>query len=457
MARRVWMSLLAASLVVGGVASAGGAREPRQSRSDKARGLVFSGLSEKKNGACAGLFRIELPGSGPACTHGPDPAPRGIDVTQRRTVADISGATAQIADQLGTGGVWCTGTGVDGSRVQAVYAVSSDRADRFAEIAPLVRTWAGQMEAVVSDSAAETGGERHIRFVTRPDCTLDVAHVVMSPAGDDSISNTVTELKAAGLDRADRKYVVWADATVYCGIAQMAGGDSPGVTNGSNTGPHFARVDSGCWGRSDHLSEVHELMHTLGAVQLSAPHSSGGYHCTDESDLMCYRDSSGVTMTQACPYAHEWLLDCNHDDYFHTSPPAGSYLATHWNVATSVFLVGGSTSGPPTPSTATTTFSGSLSSKRSTKTFTLAVGQGPASSQLEFSASGGRKGKRGGTSGGTPTLRLRVIASDGSVALDTSGPSVLVGEATLASGTYTWEVSGTSSVSFSLRVTHGLP
>ena len=323
MGRRIWLAGLAVTLVIAGIATTGGAREPRHQRSDKAKGLVFEGLERKANGACAGQYRIELGDRGAACTHGPDPAPGGIDVTEGRTVADITESTQQVTDEIGASGVWCTGNGADGSRVQAVYAVASDRPDRFADIAPLIATWAGQMDTVVNHSAAETGGERHIRFATSSDCVLDVAHVVLSPTGDDTLSNTITELRASGLNRSDRKYVIWADATVYCGIAQVGGGDTAGLTNGANKGPHYARVDSGCWGRSDHLSEVHELMHTLGAVQLSAPHSTGGYHCTDESDLMCYPDARGVTMSTDCPSAHEWLLDCNHDDYFHTSPLDG--------------------------------------------------------------------------------------------------------------------------------------
>lgn len=42
-------------------------------------------------------------------------------------------------------------------------------------------------------------------------------------------------------------------------------------------------------------------------------------------------------------------FDCNHDDYYHTNPPAGSYLATHWNTANSLYLGAGSNPPPPPP------------------------------------------------------------------------------------------------------------
>jgi hypothetical protein len=43
-------------------------------------------------------------------------------------------------------------------------------------------------------------------------------------------------------------------------------------------------------------------------------------------------------MVSKCPASHEKLFDCNHDDYYHTSPPSGSYLDTYWNTANSSFL-----------------------------------------------------------------------------------------------------------------------
>lgn len=81
------------------------------------------------------------------------------------------------------------------------------------------------------------------------------------------------------------------------------------------------------------------MTHLLGGIQLDAPPSSGGGHCVDQFDVMCYSDAPYYpAMQQLCPADQAERLDCNHDDYYHTNPPAGSYLATHWNVANSEFL-----------------------------------------------------------------------------------------------------------------------
>jgi hypothetical protein len=250
--------------------------------------------------------------------------------------------------------VQCYGTGSDGYRVQLIYAHASDVTDRYAQYQASFAQWASAVDAVFDGSAAETAGSRHVRFVTNPSCAPVIDDVTLSTTGDDNFNNTIGELRGKGYSRSDRKYLIWVDANVYCGIAQVYNDDKPTQDNLSNGSPRvsgvFARVDNGCWGLAGQSIEAHELMHAMGGVQTSAPHSTPYSHCWDESDRMCYGDGSGVAMRQICPTSHENLFDCNHDDYFFAgTPSAGNYLATHWNVANSVFLAGGSGTPPPPP------------------------------------------------------------------------------------------------------------
>ncbi len=198
---------------------------------------------------------------------------------------------------------------------------------------------------MVQQSAAKTGGSRHIRFVTDAGCNPVIARVTLSPGAMSSFSTMVPELHSLGYARTDRKYLVWADANVYCGISELYVDDSQNPTPGwnyNNGNPSVqgtvGRVDNGCWGLS-HMVEAHELLHLLGGVQTSAPHATPSYHCLDESDRLCYADgSTSSPVRQVCPASHERLYDCNGDDYFNTAPARGSYLASHWNVAKSAFF-----------------------------------------------------------------------------------------------------------------------
>jgi hypothetical protein len=322
---------------------------------DPARGLVYHGLERaREGGPCKTAFVLPLPRGRLGCTHGPDAAPQGRDVRRPRGRSELAAATVTAAGgtTAAAAPVRCTGDGVSGNRVQAVYAYPADGVDGYDEIAPFIRLWAGVVDTVFNDSAAETRGVRHVRFVTGFDCALDVAKVALSPAGIASLSGTAAELAAQGFDRPDRKYLVWVDAYRFCGLATVKPDDRPSQDNANNGDGQpgmVARVDRGCWGGVNPSIEAHELVHLLGGAQPSAPNANDNFHCTDDAEVLCYDDDGvldglvwahgrQVRLRSVCRPAHERLLDCGHDDYFHTDPPAGSYLARHWNVAESSFL-----------------------------------------------------------------------------------------------------------------------
>jgi hypothetical protein len=346
-------------LLTAGVGSAYGHNSAP--RGTGARGDVLTGLERATpDGPCKTGFELRLPNGRVGCTHGPDPAPPGRDVREPLSLGDIAAMASgdPSGDPAGAGGgdIVCTGDGVDGNRVQAVYAYPADGPDNYDAVAPYIRQWAGLADRVLNDSAAETGGVRHVRFVTDASCQVDVARVALTPEGVASLAGTAADLHVQGFDRPDRKYLVWVDAYLYCGVATVEPDDQPGQNNANNGGRQagmIGRIDRGCWGNPASAAEAHELVHILGGVQPSAPQGTWNYHCSDESDLMCYDDdytadgfvgSHGelVPLTFICPKAHERLLDCNHDDYFSTSPDG--WLAQHWNVADSSFLT---SEGPP--------------------------------------------------------------------------------------------------------------
>jgi hypothetical protein len=247
----------------------------------------------------------------------------------------------------------CDGDGQSGYRVQVLYVRGSDVSSRYARFLTSIQRWAAQANTIFQISAAATGGARGLRFVhDSVSCQPIVEEVVLSPNGDSTFAATVTELQSRGYTRTDRIYLSFVDTSTagICGVGTIWSDDrASGNDNWNNTGPSYSRVDAGCW--SGNVA-AHEVMHNLGGVQLSAPNSSHGFHCIDEYDVMCYKDSASSPDTRRdCPTLSndKTQFDCGHQDYYHTNPAPGSYLASYWNPANNRFLIGAPLPPPPPP------------------------------------------------------------------------------------------------------------
>jgi hypothetical protein len=247
-----------------------------------------------------------------------------------------------------------------------VYAHASDRSDRF-------EAWKDVLQADVSligqFMAQQDGATKAPRFDMGTSCgpgyvDIQVVHLPGTRsyyAGDfDRIASDVD----ARLGTADgpRNVVILADGlsndSYLFGLGQRYRDDDPGPGNLHNLGglhailfppvgydPAVAPGDEfypGFWPEG----MLHEITHTLGAVQDSAPNTSLGGHCTDGSDVMCYDDggpNSGSYSATVCSLLSgtqagmTQTYDCNNDDYFDPDPLVGSYLDTHWNVFDNVF------------------------------------------------------------------------------------------------------------------------
>lgn len=276
---------------------------------------------------------------------------------------------AGVADELAT--TWCgveTATDRPGQlnsapRIKVVYAHPSDLPSRLSTYGSLIQSAVRTAAEVVE---ARTGGARTLRLDLGSSCGirhLDIATVALpqTQVWYQANKNVDTDAIRAqlGLSPGEVNLLVWADGIGVSGdplgVGATALDERPGASNRNNAGGRDAIVigrgatyflsNSAASAWQPASVALHEMLHTLGAVQFGAPNSSGGGHCTDEWDIMCYADGtpsnpldgSGLEFPCAGSPSAE-LLDCGGDDYFNPSPAPGSWLAGHWNVAGSAFL-----------------------------------------------------------------------------------------------------------------------
>jgi hypothetical protein len=191
-----------------------------------------------------------------ACLHGNDAPPPGVSLYHRPTLGELearsslgspsprlrglAGLEQATSPSAGAepASVRCIGDGTSGNRIQTIYARALDVPDRYESVVSSLREWMAQADQAVWTSAGQTGGGKCLRFVTGPDCQLEVARVTLTPAGDDSFGLMRTELALQGFTRTDRKYLVWVDAAVgICGLGEINGDTRPGPETATTAAP----------------------------------------------------------------------------------------------------------------------------------------------------------------------------------------------------------------------------
>ncbi len=249
----------------------------------------------------------------------------------------------------------CEGDGSDGYRVRPVYAYTGESPDPQA-IQKISQALAN-VDATFSGSAARTGGNRQVRWVTNSGSAgcQAMLRTVRITSGAYDFDALMVDLEAQGavqgIGYGTTKSLVWTAGNIEavespgdprsntCGLGESYWDEVPAGSALPNLNLHGTRaaIDDRCWDINGGGSvPAHELMHTLGAVQQGAPNYANSGHCSDEYDLMCY----GPGMRVVCPISGEAYFDCNNDDYFNTDPDVGQYLCSHWNTSDSPYLKG---------------------------------------------------------------------------------------------------------------------
>lgn len=241
-----------------------------------------------------------------------------------------------------------------GPAIKVVYTRPTDLPDRFAQYADLIQD---DVRTAFEYVAGASGGRRTLRFDVGTRCgasyvditTVDLPHPRSHYIDGKSLGQRYAlihdDVRArAGKPAYTNNMLIYADGlsdgSRTIGVAGMFedldaktanrhdGGDLAAIILGNSTvadaSPGFA------WGTSRKTAVVHEISHTLGAVQDSAPGSDGSGHCTDGADVMC--DGGGVCASEPRIY------DCGGNTYFNPAPAAGSYLAKRRNLYDAHFM-----------------------------------------------------------------------------------------------------------------------
>lgn len=268
-------------------------------------------------------------------------------------------------------------TDAEDYHAQIIYARAKDANSRYEEMAPKLRSWFKSADGILSAEAKKFDVGANLKVLCE-NGEISVTEVVLPNTakfygGSSDTRGVLTrDLVPLGYDKKNEKYVVFYDgkasgcrkggAAAPCISQQSEKGpdDRLAEDNIYNSGPDYAflyavdeSVIQGYFGTSYEMLApiliLHEYAHTLGAVQPSAPNAtkkeplSKQKHCTDSqtigkggTDIMCKSDGEGEVFGDACSGFYPFHFDCNNDDYFNPKPEAGSYLATHWNLGSSL-------------------------------------------------------------------------------------------------------------------------
>jgi len=286
------------------------------------------------------------------CTHGGDRVPPSVAGAATRAATAARSEPSEL----------CAGNGKNGRRIRVFYGYPSDTASR----ATTFRTWVRESVAMADANLdAHTPGidGQHLRMYCKNGRRVTVSSIELLPIGDTaftftdmigSLEDRVTHgLGDADFDAPRFTYVVFVDNVTCCygpggqGTIYWDDREDPAVNlnNQAVYGPRFAMVKIAGSFSSGAYIFLHEVGHTLGAVQRSAPHTSGAGHCYEADDVMCYPDGGpwfdgGGGMVDTCDPMPDGQhpFDCDGGDYYEVDPAPGSYLAGAWNTADSGWL-----------------------------------------------------------------------------------------------------------------------
>jgi len=308
MHRRAIASFLATTLVATFATTSADAKGPD----------ILAALGPSARVLPNGLYEVTLGDGTTLRTHGPDPIP------------------SDHGDDINTGDAERAPVCATDYHQHILYGRPNGGLDRLAQVRDTIMSAVRRMNAVLNEEAIETGG-RFADYKVRCGPTGEIA-IGSFVSGGSAFTTIADAARAAGYDESNADYSIFYDGTLdgVCGTGSLEPDDRLATSNLNNSGGGYAVTYVNCW---SNRTPMHENGHNQGAVQVNAPYSTGnGYHCYDAYDVMCYSPdggnrNQGGTIDRCTDRLH---LDCAHDTYFDLDPDPDEWLASHWNLGSSL-------------------------------------------------------------------------------------------------------------------------
>ena len=169
---------------------------------------------------------------------------------------------------------------------------------------------------------AETGGSRHVRFVTTPDCPVEVAEVEVPAGALDTFSATISALRTLGFNRTDRKYMIFGESQCLLRNRHVRR-RRPGRRGQPQQRRPVVRP------QRQRLLDRRRRRARAGAQprrgqqQRAATPAGRALRRRVRRHVLQGHRHGTVTRVVCADRAQDQRLDCNHDDYYHTNPSAG--------------------------------------------------------------------------------------------------------------------------------------
>ncbi len=222
---------------------------------------------------------------------------KAVTVAPPDTIAGLSATVSASASTAVAAST--TGDCVDPTthtHVELYYAHFAGQADNLGGHASDIQNMFNVVDQnyIDYDSKSYGGPDMHLFVECGGDGNPAVQDIGLSTTqGNTNFSTIVSDMQNQGHNSSLAHYWIWTDGNPtagYAGQSSVIGDDSTGANNAINSSNAYS-VNYGFSAASGGAGIfAHENGHAMGAVQLSAPDTTGAWHCTDGTDVMCYSD-----------------------------------------------------------------------------------------------------------------------------------------------------------------------